>query len=75
MYHSKLCKPKVADVKEWVFYPELSNDEAEVCSADIDDFFIRVKTLSGKTKYFYGETAWQDSRRCADDQYNPHISR
>ncbi len=69
MYHSKLSKPKVSDVKHWDIVMELSNSIANVYTADIDDFFFKVTGKGVKTKYFYGETAWQDSQRYASDAY------
>ena len=69
MYHSKLSKPKVSDVRHWDIVTELSNSIASVYTADIDDFFFKVTGKGVKTKYFYGEMAWQDSQRYASDAY------
>jgi hypothetical protein len=65
-------KPKVSQVKEWTFDPDVSNQIVEIYWADIDhDFFKAAPVVKGyRTKYFYGETAWMDSRRYANDIYN-----
>ena len=34
---------------------------------NVDDFFFKVGGSNVRTKYFYGENAWADSRRYADD--------
>lgn len=75
MYNSRLAKPKVSEVKNWIFQSDDSTLHAAVLTADIDDFFFKVVPLfkGAKTKYFYGETAWQDARRYANDLYNPHL--
>jgi hypothetical protein len=72
MYHSKLGKPKVSDVNNWELNPDISNQYAKAYHADIDHFFMKVvplKQYNFKMKYFYGETAWQDSQRYAHDIY------
>lgn len=76
MYHSKLTKPKVSDVNHWELNTEISNQYAKAYYADIDDFFMKVvpvlkqnRSNGFKIKYFYGETAWQDSQRYAHDIY------
>lgn len=75
MYHSNLTKPKVSDVKMWEQHTELSNRFVDVYYADIDHFFFKVvpikqiRQAGHKLKYFYGETAWQDSQRYAHDIY------
>ena len=66
MYHSRLTRPKVGEVKQWIPH-ENSNEYVQVFTADIDNFFFKVGGAGIKTKYFYGETAWSDSRRYADD--------
>ena len=64
-------KPKVGQVKHWTYDPELSNQIVEVYYADIDNAFIKAAPVvkGYKVKYFYGETAWMDSRRYAGDIY------
>lgn len=64
-------KPKVSQVKQWTYDAELSNQIVEVYYADIDNAFIKVAPVvkGYKVKYFYGETAWMDSRRYAGDVY------
>ena len=73
--HSRLTKPKVSEVKNWLFNKETSSPIVEVYYADIDDAFMKaVPLIKGyKIKYFYGENAWSDSRRYAGDIYNKHI--
>lgn len=64
-------KPKVRQVKQWFYDAELSNQIVEVYYADIDNAFIKAAPVvkGYKVKYFYGETAWMDSRRYAGDVY------
>jgi hypothetical protein len=64
-------KPKISDVKTWIYASDLGNNIVEVYYADIDDAFIKAAPLvkGYRTKYFYGETAWMDSRRYAGDIY------
>ena len=73
--HSRLVKPKVSEVKNWLFNKETSSPVVEVYYADIDDAFMKaVPLIKGyKIKYFYGENAWSDSHRYARDIYNKHI--
>ena len=75
--HSRLVKPKVSEVKEWILMVDNSNPIAKVYYADIDDAFIKVipKMKSYKVKYFYGENAWSDSRRYAGDIYSNYIHK
>jgi hypothetical protein len=64
-------KPKVSQVKQWTYDTDASNQIVEVYWADIDNaFFKAAPVVKGyKVKYFYGETAWMDSRRYAGDVY------
>jgi hypothetical protein len=64
-------KPKVSQVKQWTYDADASNQIVEVYWADIDHaFFKAAPVVKGyKVKYFYGETAWMDSRRYAGDIY------
>lgn len=64
-------KPRVGQVKHWTYDAELSNQIVEVYYADIDNAFIKAAPVvkGYKVKYFYGETAWMDSRRYAGDVY------
>lgn len=66
-----MSKPKVANVKVWTYDAELSNKIVEVYYADVDNAFIKATPMvkGYRTKYFYGETAWMDSRRYAGDVY------
>ena len=61
-------KPAVSQVKKWEENEFISNSVAKVFVADINDDFYKV-VGGGKTKYFYGETAWQDAQRLAGDIY------
>jgi len=61
-------KPAVSQVKKWIENEFISNSAAKVFVADINDDFFKV-VGGGKTKYFYGETAWQDAQRLAGDIY------
>ena len=61
-------KPKVGQVKNWMEQEFIGNSVAKVYVADIDEDFFKV-VGAGKTKYFYGETAWQDAQRLAGDLY------
>ena len=72
MYHSRLTKPKVSEVKSWYTMKDESNDSAGVYYADIDNFFLMVLPLKKgyKKKYFYGENAYSDAKRYA---YDIHI--
>lgn len=67
LYHSRLKKPSVSEVTEWIVNKELSNKYATVYHANIDDFFMKVVGNGRRTKYFYGENAWSDSQRLAGD--------
>ena len=65
-------KPAVSQVKEWIENEFIGNSVAKVYFASaswcLDDDFYKV--VGGKkTKYFYGETAWQDAQRLAGDIY------
>ena len=72
MYRSQLTKPKVSEVKAWIYASDLGNKIVEVYYAVIDDAFIKaVPLVKGyRTKYFYGENAWSDSQRYARDVYS-----
>ena len=65
-------KPSVSQVKEWVENEFIGNSAAKVyfasASSCLDDDFYKV-VGGGKTKYFYGETAWQDAQRLASYIY------
>lgn len=63
-------KPKVADVEVWERVAEVTDDDGRNVTVDLafqpNMEFYRVKTPKG-TKYFYGETAWMDAQRLAND--------
>lgn len=62
-------RPSVKDVSKWEQH-ENSNPTAKVYVADIDyGFFYKVEAPNKSPKYFYGETAWQDAKRYADDNH------
>ena len=62
-------RPSVRDVSKWTLH-ENSNDTAKVYVADIEyGFFYKVEVSGKRPAYFYGETAWQDARRYAEDQH------
>jgi hypothetical protein len=64
-------KPSVSQVKKWEENEFIGNSVAKVYLPRflcLDDDFYKV-VGGGKTKYFYGETAWQDAQRLASDIY------
>ena len=64
-------KPKVSEVSAWWFDNELSNPSAEVWwSEDHMGDFAKVISKGNKPKYFFGESAWSNARRWADDLEN-----
>jgi len=59
-------KPKVSDVTWMEFYT--SENGVALCEiAQEDRDFIRVRINGGRPKYFYGENAYNDSRRLIAD--------
>ena len=70
-----MSKPKVADVARWDIISQgegVIEYEATVWNtphAMLWDFH-KVTVPDARPKYFYGETAWMDSRRYADDMRN-----
>ncbi len=63
-----MSKPSVALVKDWDV--DYTSDLVELAmgSAVFDADYWRMTNLAtGKKKYYYGETAWSDSRREASD--------
>ena len=62
-------RPAVSAVNVWTLH-EHTNPTARVYVADIEPgFFYKVEVTGKRPKYFYGETAWQDAKRYADDQH------
>lgn len=62
-------RPSVRSVSKWTEH-ENSNETAKVYVADVEyGFFYKVEVPGQRPKYFYGETAWQDAKRYADDQH------
>lgn len=63
-----MAKPSVSSVKEWEVVYDSDLVELAVGTAEFPEDYWRMKNVaSGKVKYFYGETAWSDSRREASD--------
>jgi len=77
LMHSRLTKPKVSEVKQWFLMEDASNSIVRVYFADIDDAFIKAvpRRKGYRTKYFYGENAWSDSRRYAADIYSKELHK
>ncbi len=58
------------EVNQWTLQEESSNETARVYLADIEHgLFYKVEETGKRPKYFYGETAWQDANRYADDRH------
>lgn len=63
-----MAKPSVSEVKEWDVVYDSDLVELAVGTAVFDEDYWRMTIHStGKKKYFYGESAWSDSRREASD--------
>jgi len=62
-----MAKPSVSLVKEWEVVYESDEVRLEVGTAVFDEDYWKVIPAVGKPKYFYGESAWSDSRRIAGD--------
>jgi hypothetical protein len=61
-------KPSVSLVKEWEVVYDSDLVSVSVGTAVFDeDYWLLLDKATGKKKYFYGETAWSDSRRHASD--------
>ena len=61
-------KPSVSLVKEWEVVYDSDLVSVSVGTAVFDeDYWQLLNKATGKKKYFYGETAWSDSRRHASD--------
>ena len=63
-----MAKPSVTKVKDWYVCYDSDTVEVAVGTAVFDnDYWKVVNKVTGKKKYFYGESAWSDSRREAND--------
>jgi hypothetical protein len=63
-----MAKPSVSLVKEWDTVYESDLVELAVGTAEFpEDYWRMTDVATGKKKYFYGESAWSDSRREASD--------
>lgn len=63
-----MAKPSVSLVKDWYVAQETDRVQLAVGSAVFDqDYWRLIDKKTKKKKYFYGELAWSDSHREADD--------
>lgn len=63
-----MAKPSVSLVKSWYVAYDSDSVQLSVGTAVFDeDYWQLLNKATGKKKYFYGETAWSDSRREASD--------
>ena len=63
-----MAKPSVSLVKDWYVAHETDTVQLAVGSAVFDqDYWRLTNKKTKKKKYFYGELAWSNSRREADD--------
>jgi hypothetical protein len=61
-------KPSVSLVKNWWVAYDSDLVELAVGTAVFEqDYWRMTNKTNGKKKYFYGESAWSDSRREASD--------
>jgi hypothetical protein len=64
----RMAKPSVSAVKEWEVVYDSDLVELAVGTAEFpEDYWRMTNRETGKKKYFYGESAWSDSRREASD--------
>lgn len=63
-----MARPSVSLVKNWeVTYDSDLVELAVGTAVFAEDYWRMINKETGKKKYFYGETAWSDSRREAND--------
>ena len=62
-----MAKPSISLVKEWIVAQESDVIQVSYGSAVFDADYWKVTPITGKPKYFYGESAWSDAHRYADD--------
>lgn len=61
-------KPSVSVVKDWYVAYDSDLVQLAVGTAEFpEDYWRLTNKATGKKKYFYGESAWSDSRREASD--------
>lgn len=60
-------KPSVSLVKVWEVTEQSDLVQLAAGTAVFEYDYWRVTPRNGRPKYFYGEMAWADSRRYADD--------
>jgi len=63
-----MAKPSISLVKEWEVVYDSDLVELAVGTAVFDeDYWVVKNKETNKKQYFYGESAWSDSRRIASD--------
>jgi hypothetical protein len=63
-----MAKPSVSVVRVWEVVVDSDLAQLAVGTAEFpEDYWRLTNKVTGKKKYFYGETAWSDSRREAID--------
>jgi len=71
-----MAKPSVTAVKDWYVAYDSDTVQLEVGTAVFDeDYWKVVNKVTGQKKYFYGESAWSDSRREANDIEWANVAR
>lgn len=63
-----MSKPSIKLVKNWDVVYDSDLVQLATGSAEFyEDYWRLINKSNRKTSYYYGETAWQDSRRDASD--------
>lgn len=63
-----MAKPSVTKVKDWYVAYDSDLVQLSVGTAVFEqDYWRLLNKVTGKKKYFYGESAWSNSRREASD--------
>jgi len=63
-----MAKPSVSVVKSWDVVYDSDLVQLAVGTAEVpQDYWRMTNKKTGKKKYFYGESAWSNSRREASD--------
>jgi hypothetical protein len=62
-----MAKPSVSLVKEWKVVYESDEVRVEAGTAVFREDYYKVIPTSGRSKLFYGESAWSDAQRMASD--------
>jgi hypothetical protein len=65
---TKIYADKKPSVSSTTWTRIFHNGGVQVYEADKYYDFYKVSPVSGKPKYFFGETAWMDAQRYAVDQ-------